>query len=109
VRLAQPLALHVVFWRLRGMHGSAVGTGTSPTWELFTSARDAAHDAAWGSVPDFDGDGLADWALGAFAANDDAGKVEVFTGKSGSVASSPSVVLDGSGGAEFGSVFGSIG
>jgi hypothetical protein len=108
MRLAAPLASRVVFWRLRGMRAGIVGTETSATWELFTSARDA-HDAAWGSVPDFDGDGLADWALGAFAANNDAGKVEVFTGKSGGIASSPSVVLGGAESSQFGSVFGSIG
>jgi hypothetical protein len=108
MRLASPLAARVVFWRLRGVHAGVVGTRTSATWELFTSARDA-HDAAWGSAPDFDGDGIADWALGAFAANDDAGKVEVFTGKHGAIASSPTVVLDGDAGSEFGGVFASIG
>ena len=50
------------------MRAGVVGNQTSATWELFTSARDA-HDAAWGSVPDFNGDGLADWTLGAFGAN----------------------------------------
>ncbi len=108
MRLASPLAGRVVFWRLRGVRAGVVGAHASATWELFTSARDA-HDAAWGSVPDFDGDGIADWALGAFAANDDAGKVEVFTGKHGAIASSPNAVLDGDPGSEFGTVFGSIG
>ena len=104
LRLPSPLASRVVFWRLRGVRGGVVGTKTSATWELFTSARDA-NDAAWGTVPDFDGDGLADWALGAFAAGNDAGKVEIFR----SQASSPSTVIEGDDHAELGGVFGSIG
>jgi hypothetical protein len=104
LRLPSPLASRVVFWRLRGVRGGVVGTKTSATWELFTSARDV-RDTASGSVPDFDGDGLADWVLGAFGAGNDAGKVEIFH----SQASSPSAVIEGEDNAELGTVFGTIG
>jgi len=98
----------VVFWRLRGMKDGVVGASTSTTWELFTSARDA-QDAAWGAVPDFNGDGLADWALGAWGASTESGDVELFYGRAGDVAQTPDVTLHGDASSSFGSELTTIG
>ncbi|MBI5516779.1 MAG: VCBS repeat-containing protein [Deltaproteobacteria bacterium] len=62
-----PMALRpgVHFWRLRGRVGTAVGTALSPTWQFFVGPRSAPVDTSWGVVPDFNGDGIADLAIGA--------------------------------------------
>jgi hypothetical protein len=74
-----PLAAGVYFWRLHGTSNGGVGVASSPTWELFVGALSAPVDTWWGSVPDFDGDGIAD-ALTGTAGIGDAGAVYVYEG-----------------------------
>lgn len=65
----------VYFWRLHGTAGGIVRPGVSPTWELFVGARSAPVDTSWGSVPDIDGDGLADGLTAFDNQNDNASGV----------------------------------
>ena len=109
LRLVTPLAGHVVYWRVWARSGGKRTAEPSATWELFTSAARGAHDSAWGAVPDFDGDGLADWTLGDWAAAENAGRVLVFYGRHGTVASSPDVTLEGAAGDGFGAMMTTIG
>jgi hypothetical protein len=54
----------VTFWRVRGhlMNGGYLST---VVWELFVGRKSAPQDCAQPGRPDFDGDGLADVALGS--------------------------------------------
>jgi hypothetical protein len=54
----------VTFWRVRGhlMNGGYLSTAV---WELFVGRKSAPQDCAQPGRPDFDGDGLADLALGS--------------------------------------------
>lgn len=60
---ASELAAGPWFWRVE--RSAAGQTATSATWEVFVGARSAAVGAAWGTVPDFNGDGLADILVGS--------------------------------------------
>jgi hypothetical protein len=64
-----PLAAGVYFWRLHGTTGGAVHAGVSPTWEVFVGAGSAPVDTSWGSVPDVNGDGLADALVGQISSD----------------------------------------
>src|SRR3954452_11377325 len=61
-RPAQPLPPGVVFWRVSGTQSAG---RTSAVWELTIPARESGRTGNWGSVPDFNGDGFADLAVGA--------------------------------------------
>lgn len=57
------------FWRARGLAGASVGVATSATWELLVPfARGGATGVASGAFADFEGDGLADVAVGELGA-----------------------------------------
>ena len=87
-------ASRAIFWRLHPFGGGDM----SPTWELFTGARSAAHDAAWGTTLDVDGDGLADVISGATCSpgNCGAGRAYVYRGVAGAAPSAtPSWTLTG--------------
>ncbi len=60
---ASDLATGAWFWRVE--RTASGNTAASATWEFFTGARSAPVGAAWGTVPDFDGDGLADAMVGS--------------------------------------------
>ena len=53
----------VYFVRVAGRVGAAVGAGRSATFELWTRRQTFVRDTAFGVVPDYDGDGLADLAI----------------------------------------------
>jgi FG-GAP repeat len=91
---AADLAPGVVYWRLRGLDEARLATVSSPTWEMFVGQRSAGVDTSWGTVPDFDGDGLADVVLGATGAFSTAGQAYVFPGTPSGIAAAPSVTLD---------------
>jgi hypothetical protein len=57
----QPLPPGVVFWRVTG---AGTGGRTSAVWQLTIPARESGRQGTWGSVPDFNGDGFADLAVG---------------------------------------------
>ncbi|MBK8691848.1 MAG: FG-GAP repeat protein [Deltaproteobacteria bacterium] len=50
----------VVFWRMFGRRGTAVGSRASDTWEFGVRRRDAPNDTSWGTIRDFNGDGFDD-------------------------------------------------
>ncbi len=81
----------VQFWRARGMSAGRLGTATSPVWEFFVGARDAANDTSWGTTPDVDGDGYPDVIIG----NTNPMQlvdVVVYPGGSSGIGSTPTVV-----------------
>jgi hypothetical protein len=68
------------YWRARSMSGGRVAcaaAGVSVTWELFVPWKDdgAVVASAWGSVPDYNGDGISDMAVA-----DDADRTLVYYG-----------------------------
>jgi FG-GAP-like repeat len=75
-----PLAAGVYFWRLHGTSNGCVGVASSPTWEVFVGALSAPVDTSWGSVPDVDGDGVADAVTGLPGTGDAGGAVYVYKG-----------------------------
>jgi hypothetical protein len=75
-----PLAAGVYFWRLHGTSNGCVGIASSPTWEVFIGALSAPVDTSWGSVPDVDGDGVADAVTGLPSTADAGGVVYVYKG-----------------------------
>lgn len=50
----------VIFWRLRGMDGTRVGSSTSVTWELTVRPGTAPVSLTWGAMSDANGDGYGD-------------------------------------------------
>jgi hypothetical protein len=60
VRPTTTLPPGVVFWRMFGRRGTAVGSRASYTWEFGVRRRDAPHDTSWGTLRDFNGDGYDD-------------------------------------------------
>lgn len=54
----------VVFWRVRGRCGDTPTTSYSFMWEFFVRNRPAVRDSSYGTVPDINGDGLADLLVG---------------------------------------------
>jgi FG-GAP-like repeat/FG-GAP repeat len=69
---ATPLRAGLLFWRV------VSNRATSAVWQLTIPGRDSGASIAWGVVPDFNGDGFADVAIGSPAA--DAQSVSVFNG-----------------------------
>src|SRR5688572_12562415 len=61
-RPPQPLPPGVVFWRVSSAPSGGL---TSAVWQLTIPARESGRPGSWGSVPDFNGDGFADLAVGA--------------------------------------------
>jgi hypothetical protein len=70
----------VVFWRLRGRAGARTGAATavSRTWEFVVGGSSSPRSTSWGTVPDFNGDGRADVAVGASQAFGMQGAVDVY-------------------------------
>ena len=64
-RPTQALAPGVWFWRAWGRREASAGDAPSATWQFTVGARDAVVSTSWGTVPDFNGDGYADVAVGA--------------------------------------------
>jgi hypothetical protein len=71
-----------VFWRLRGLRGTTVGTMWGPTWQFRTPKSNASGpvDTSYGITLDVNGDGFADVAVGAPNAADGVGRVYLFLG-----------------------------
>ncbi len=84
----------VHFWRLFGRDGATVSSVASPVWEFFVGRRSAANIAAWGAVPDFNGDGLGDVAVGAYRVREFTGRAHVYLGRASGLPATPDVSLD---------------
>jgi hypothetical protein len=61
------LSAGTYFWHVMG-HTTCFGSTPSSTWEFHVGYHSASHSDSYGSVPDFDGDGLADLAMAYFGA-----------------------------------------
>ncbi|HVV51779.1 MAG TPA: VCBS repeat-containing protein, partial [Polyangia bacterium] len=96
---ATPLRAGVLFWRVVN------GGKTSAVWQLTLPGRDTGGDIAWGVVPDFNGDGMADVAIGSPAAGSQS--VSIFNGTPFAPALTPDETLTG--GAGFGEAVASAG
>jgi hypothetical protein len=72
VRPPSPLPAGVVFWRV------VTGAESSETWQLTIPHRESGRPIAFAAVPDYNGDGLADLALGVRGAS--GGEVQIFYG-----------------------------
>lgn len=62
-RPARALAPGLHYWRVFGVTTKAQGETPSAPVPFYVRRRGTAVDTSWGSVPDFDGDGLADLAV----------------------------------------------
>ncbi|HEY7372624.1 MAG TPA: VCBS repeat-containing protein [Polyangia bacterium] len=69
---AAPLRSGVLFWRV------VSNRTASAVWQLTLPGRDTGASIAWGVVPDFNGDGFADVAIGSPAAGSQS--VSLFNG-----------------------------
>ncbi|MEZ4390488.1 MAG: FG-GAP-like repeat-containing protein [Polyangiales bacterium] len=104
--LTTTLTAGVYYWRLYGRVGTSVGTLASPVWEFFVGARTAARATARDTVPDFNGDGVADVVVGAPGTD----RVYVYYGTTNGPPSTASLVLAGAtSGGGFGSTVSSAG
>jgi hypothetical protein len=94
-----PLPAGTVFWR------AVAGGQISATWQLVIPSREGAPTAVSATVPDYNGDGVADVAVGQPGAA--TGVVAVFYGSSAGVSASPVVVVMG--GDQFGRTIAAVG
>jgi hypothetical protein len=94
-----PLRAGVLFWRV------VTNQATSAVWQLTIPGRDTGGDVAWGVVPDFNGDGFADVAIGSPAAGSQS--VLIFNGSPFSPGFAADETLTG--GAMFGEAVASAG
>lgn len=91
----------VVFWRVWATAAGSRGSRPSFVWSLHVPSRTAAHDTAYGTVMDVNGDGYGDLATGA---------VGVFHGGPSGVSSTPTTTLtEVVAKSSFGTGFGSAG
>ncbi len=89
----QPLPPGVVFWRVSG---ATPGGRTSAVWELTIPWRDSGRTGSWGSVPDFNGDGFGDLAVGVQASgNAPTDQLRFFPGGPQGPASTPAQTFSG--------------
>ncbi len=92
--LPTALAPGIYFWRARGTLGRVDGTDRSPTWEFRAPRINGVADTSFDSVPDWDGDGLADFAIGEGNSNNDtAAVVHVYLSRNGVGTAVPSVTF----------------
>lgn len=75
--------------------GTDIGNEPSVTWQLYIGKRTTDIDTSWGTVPDINGDGLADVIVGAPIVNLRTGELYVFPGAPTGLPSSPSQAIVG--------------
>jgi len=93
-----PLPAGTLFWRLVSHHGP------SAVWQLVIPSRDSGLTTAFGVVPDYNGDGLADVAIGVPSGG--TGTVPVSFGRFFPV---PAIDVTLTGGAQFGRGIAAVG
>jgi hypothetical protein len=89
-RPPRPLPSGVVFWRVTERLDPS--RGRSAVWELMIPARDSGRTGSWGAVPDFNGDGFGDLAVGAKVAHP---QMRIFPGGPNGPAATPAQTLIG--------------
>ncbi|MBI5512325.1 MAG: FG-GAP repeat protein [Deltaproteobacteria bacterium] len=89
-RVPDALSFGVVFWRATALRGTRIDGDPSAVWELVVPRRNTPVVSAWGATPDVNGDGLADVIVGAQSQ-----QVWIYHGRSGALATTPTVVLRG--------------
>jgi len=94
-----PLPAGTVFWRV------VSGRNTSAVWQLVIPGRDSGLSTAAGTVPDYNGDGIADVAIGAPAMG--SGSVPVHFGGIFGPSAAPDLTLAGGDG--FGRALAAVG
>lgn len=79
-RPPRDLPAGVVFWRLRSRTGAVAGGSLSATWQMDVphGSRRTEAEQAWTGSLDFDGDGVADFVVGAPLR--DAGRAYLYRG-----------------------------
>jgi hypothetical protein len=92
----KPLTAGLYYWRLHGSYKGTVGTQTSVVWEFVVGARSAPVDTSWGSIVDYDGDGLADVVIGAPDLNSLTGAVYAYSGSTAGLSTSFVTLTNGS-------------
>jgi hypothetical protein len=93
----QPLPAGVVYWRVSS---DTKGGRTSAVWQLTIPARESGRPGSWGSIPDFNGDGFGDLAVGVMPAFNGVGtpppnQVRVFPGGPEGPAATPAQAFSG--------------
>jgi hypothetical protein len=93
----QPLPAGVVYWRVSS---STTSGRTSAVWELTIPARESGRTGSWGSVPDFNGDGFGDLAVGVLPSFNGVGtpppnQMRIFPGGPGGLAATPAQTFSG--------------
>jgi hypothetical protein len=86
---ANALAPGAHFWRIHD------GTRTTPSWSFYVRHRNASVDTSSGTVPDVNGDGLADILVGANHGEGQLGRVDVFHGTRSGASTAPQAQLRG--------------
>jgi hypothetical protein len=94
-----PLPAGTFFWRVTARHR------TTATWQLVIPSRESGLTTASATVPDYNGDGLADVAVGVPSTG--TGSVPVFFGGFFGVSPAPDVTLTG--GDRFGRAIAAVG
>jgi len=89
-RPTAPLPAGVAFWRVT--QGRGPNSPTSAVWEVNIPARDSDKVGSWGAIPDFNGDGLGDVAVGVKSSP---AQVRVFPGNASGLSTTPAQVLNG--------------
>lgn len=77
------------FWQLQGTARGAL----EPVWQLYVMPGSVELDVSYGSLPDFDGDGLADLVVAAPRTMGWSGRVLVYRGTAGGWAAPPTASL----------------
>jgi hypothetical protein len=100
-----PFAPGPVFYRLHGLSGHSAGPRTSPVIEFFVGHKVAPVSATVGAVADVNADGKVDLLVGAPGAD----TVYLYLGSPSGFAATPSQVLHGPAGSQFGAAVAAAG
>jgi hypothetical protein len=97
VVVGTPLPPGLVFWRLLANDGGTLGTVSSAVWEMQVGGpHDAPKTAAWGAVPDFNGDGFADAVMQVGSSS--SATTRIYSGSAAGLSTSFVTVSRGGGG-----------
>ena len=84
-----------LYWRLRGREGAVTSPSAGAVWPVTISRDSAPVSAAWGSILDVNGDGLAELVVAASARSMVAGAAHLYLGSGAGVSPAASTTLLG--------------